>query len=175
MKDERKILVLVFCTVIMAIALITGNATAHTLQWERFWGGSGDDWGRGIFVSGGNIYVSGSTTSFGAGREGLVVLKCDLSGKVIYDNIWGLTSLDIGRNVYVSDGNIYVVGTTWGVWQNAVILKFNSNCNLLWYRVWGCPHYPGGYDHMHDLFVIGDDIYCVGDTEFGWGNPRSLL
>jgi hypothetical protein len=150
-------------------------AQAQNLQWERFWGGSGDDSGNGIFVSGGNIYVSGSTTSFGAGREDLVVLKCDLSGKVIYDNILGGTSLDIGRKVYVSDSNIYVAGITGSVWQNAAILKFDSYCNLVWSKFWGCPDYPGGYDNMNDLFVVGDDIYCVGDTEFGWGNPRLFL
>lgn len=159
----------------LSITAIVGNAATQILRWERFWGGVRDEKGWGISVSGEYIYVSGRTMSFGAGEDDAVILKYDLSGTLIHDTTWGGSTFDVGHKVHVSDGNVYVAGTTWSFgYQNAFLLKFDSDCNLLWDRLWGYPYY-GGYENFFDVFVVGDDVYCVGEAEIGWGNPLLLL
>lgn len=166
------IIVLMLSTAATAMG---NNAAVPMLRWGKFFGGNGDESGNGIFVSGESIYVSGTTNSWGGGQEDIAVFRCDPAGKINWYNTWGGISQDFGKKIYVSDNNVYVVGTTWSFgYENAAILKFDAYCSLLWSKLWGNPSY-GGYDNFNDVFVLGTDVYCVGDSEIGFGNPLLLL
>jgi len=82
--------------------------------WGFTWGGIEDDWGNGIFIdSFDNIYLVGETSSFGEGEFDICLLKCDSSGTLLWDDMWGNTDYDSGFGVSVdSSNNIYVVGCT---------------------------------------------------------------
>jgi len=133
------------------------------LLWQKTWGGTGSDVGRGIAVDGsGNTYVTGYTTSFGAGSGDVVLLKYDSSGALAWQKTWGNTSDDYGYSVAVyGPGSIYVTGHTmsFGVGGDVVLLKFDSSGSLVWQETWGGTGEDVGWgvavDNSGNVFVIG--------------------
>ncbi len=175
-------------TGIVAVFMLTGNESGlpnsgPVLQWERFWGGSETEEGKGIYISEQHIYVSGCTDSPNLEGTSMVLLKYDLSGSEIWSKTWGGYHYDRATRLYVSDNNIYVAGWTHSyaddpvgdLEADAVILKYDPSGNLQRFMRWG--NYPGysGSDGFNDVFVVDNDIYAVGSSEFGWGNPVLLL
>jgi len=102
----------------------------YTLQW----GGAGNDIPHGITTDLlGNVYIVGSTDSFGNGVTQIFLLKYDLEGDLQFSQTWG-TQNSYGNGVAVDNlGNIYVVGTTssLGIGSQIVLLKYDSSGNLL--------------------------------------------
>ncbi|HIC92330.1 MAG TPA: hypothetical protein EYP21_09795 [Syntrophaceae bacterium] len=186
MKSKR-FLILVLWT-IAAVFIVTGNASTLSssgpvLQWERFWGGSKTEEGKGIYISEKHIYVSGSTDIPDLEGTFTVLLKYDLSGSEIWSKIWGGYHYDRATRLYILDNNIYVAAWTHSyaddpvgdLEADAVILEYNPSGNLQRCMSWG--NYPGysGSDGFNDVFAVDKDIYAVGSSEFSWGNPVSLL
>ncbi len=137
-------------------------------QWNRTWGGSYHDNGHGVAVdSSENIYLSGTTYSFGAGGTDLVLIKYDSSGVQQWNRTWGGTENDIAFGVAVdSSDNVYVTGYTssYGVGgKDVILLKYNSSGGLQWNKTWGF----GGYDEGHGVAVdSSDNVYLAGETVF---------
>jgi len=116
--------------------------SSGTLLWHRMWGGTGADDGLGTAVdSSGNIYVTGSTSSFGAGGADTVLLKFDPTGGLLWQRTWGGSGADYGQSVSVaSSGSVYVTGSTdsFGAGLvDTVLLRFDSSGALVWQKVWG--------------------------------------
>lgn len=149
------------------------------LQFALNWGGSASDSGSGIEeTTTGNIVISGQTNSYGAGSTDVFVLYYSATGSLIWNTTWGSSALDRGYdNAVDSMNNIYVAGWTYypndlmagaGVYNiNFVLIKFDSNGNTIWSRIWGRENmdYGSGVDVDSE-----DNIYFVGDgTIDGWG------
>jgi hypothetical protein len=140
-----------------------------TLQWQRTWGGSGADLGTGVAVdSSGNVYVTGSTNTFGTGGNNYDVhlLKFDPSGALLWQRTWGsmINDWDWGKGVAVdSSDNIYVTGYSGGLitlFEDVLLLKFNPLGNLVWVKTWGSSEYR---DRGEDVTVdSSDNIHVTG-------------
>ena len=118
------------------------------LLWRRTWGGSGDEGASGVGLdSAGNVYVVGSTDSFGAGWYDALILKFDASGNLIWSRTWGGGGYDAGYDVaFDASGNVYVAAESYSLGNRAVLLKFDSNGNLLNSHAWKGPAtYDSGY------------------------------
>lgn len=96
--------------------------SSGSVQWRRTLGGSGSDEGRGVAVdSSDNVYVCGTTRSFGDGSRHIMIAKIDSSGNLQWQNVLGGTQQmtgyqDYGEHIQVdSSDNIYVVGRTQSV------------------------------------------------------------
>ena len=64
--------------------------SSGSLVWSRTWGGPGNESGNSVAVDGlGNVYVVGSTDSFGAGWYDALILKFDRSGNLLWSRTWG--------------------------------------------------------------------------------------
>jgi len=185
-KPKRLLRVMLWT--IVAVFVVTGNASdlpnsGPVLQWERFWGGRETEEGKGIYISEEHIYVSGSTDISDLEGTFTVLLKYDLSGSKIWGKSWGGYHYDQATRLYVSDNNIYVAAWTHSyaddpvgdIEADAVILKYNPSGNLQRCMSWGNRPGYSGSDGFNDVFVVGEDIYAVGSSEFGWSNPVSLL
>jgi hypothetical protein len=101
----------------------------------REWGGQGNDIPHGITTDTvGNVYVVGSTDSFGNGLTQIFLLKYDTEGELLFSQTWG-TSNSFGNGVAVDNfGDIYVVGTIsnlGGAGSKIVLLKYDPSGNLL--------------------------------------------
>lgn len=104
------------------------DASASTLQYLVYLGGSGTDTARSIAVdSSGNVYIAGTTnstdfpTSSGAysrtnaGLEDVFIVKLNAAGAIVYSTLLGSSGPDQASGIAIdSTGNAYVTGQTSG-------------------------------------------------------------
>jgi len=149
-----------------------------SLLWQRTWGGSEYEWipRSGIASdSSGNVYIVGSTESFGAGDADVLLLKFDPSGDLLWQSSWGGSERDWGFGFAIdSSDNVYVTGITHsfgGEDHDLILLKFNSSGDLLWQRTWG--ESGNGDCGFNVALDSSGDVYVFGVTKSaGSGGTR---
>ena len=138
-----------------------------SLVWQRTWGGPGYDWSPRSAVavdSSGNVYVIGTTPSFGAGKGDVLLLKFDPSGNLLWQRTWGGSEPDAGLGLVLdSSDDVYIKGLTRsfpGADHALFLVKFDSFGDLLWQRIGGgsgtadCA-YNVALDSLGDVYVVG--------------------
>ena len=155
--------------------------SSGNLLWQKRWRGSDRDCGIGVAVDGsGNVYVAGSTRSFGAGELDVLVLKYRSDGTLLWQKTWGGSWYDSGHGVTVDgSGNICVVGYTGSFcsdpddFYDALLLKYSPAGVLLWQKTWGGSDSES--DSFDALFIDGSgNIYAAGET-FTYGAGYDVL
>ncbi|MGA9099444.1 MAG: hypothetical protein WB392_11000 [Methanotrichaceae archaeon] len=114
-------------------------------QWNRTFGGSGEDVGYSVQQTGdGGYIVTGSTKSYGIGNERLWLLKTDSSGSKEWDRIFGgfvSSSGDGGWSVdQTDDGGYIVTGYTMSYGaggKDLWLIKTNSTGYPQWDKTFG--------------------------------------
>ncbi len=106
-------------------------SSSGNLTWNTFLGGSGDDFGNGIAVGGGNILISGdSGESWGddpvrahdGASDDVYAAKLNSSGNLTWNTFLGGTGFDFNYGVAVdSGGNVYAVGDSDDTWGDAPV------------------------------------------------------
>jgi hypothetical protein len=147
------------------------------LLFQTFWGGKQIDYGTGVAVDyAGNVYVTGTTYSFGAtpGIPNAFLLKYDTHGNMLFSQTWATTLTAYGTGVAVdAPGNTYVTGYTYGASAapgvaKAFLLKYDPSGNLLMQKTWGGNRGDYGYGVAVDM--IGN-TFLTGYT-FSFGGPN---
>ncbi|HKM76662.1 MAG TPA: SBBP repeat-containing protein [Candidatus Bathyarchaeia archaeon] len=139
--------------------LLKYNSNGQLLN-QEIWGGTSADYGYGVATDNlGNVYMAGTTYSYSmtSGHPNVFLVKYDPSGNIVYQKTWGGAEADYGYAVAVDQlGNAYVTGYTYSfgpnpqrtgeqstTYQNLAalfLLKYDSNGNLWWQRIWsGTP------------------------------------
>ena len=149
-----------------ALVLVFFSLSASAQTWSHSWGGGGADNGSAVATdSYGNVYVVGSTTSFGAGGQDVLITKYGPSGQFLWAKTWGGAGNDYASSIKVGpDGYVYVSGGTSSYgsgWYDLLLLKLDSDGNLKWGTTWGGSSYEGGYDIGFDAT---GNIYVVGES-----------
>jgi hypothetical protein len=139
------------------------------LQFSKTWGGVRNDYGYGVAADNlGNVYVVGTTNSFGAGGSDAVLLKYDSSGNLLYQKTWGGTQNDYGTGVAVDAGGyVYVTGYTYSLGPtpgipSVFLLKYDPSGNLLFQKTWGGTKNDFATGIAVDL---DGNVYVVGYTK----------
>ncbi len=127
----------------------TGN-----LSWFTTWGGNISDVASSVAVDKkNNIYVVGSTSSFGAGWYDVLILKFDSNGFLMWSKTWGSSSYDAGYGISIdSDDNLLISAESYSFGRSAILLKFDANGNYIWGKAWkSSVSYDAAYSLTTDL------------------------
>ena len=150
------------------------------LQWNYTWGGNYVDSGSGIaFDSSGDVYLGGSTASFGPDvpDANWFLAKFDNAGNQLWNYSWGTNEGEWGGRIVVDSSDyIYYIGSTWGHGgpsANVGLVKFSSAGIIQWARYWGI----GGYDSPRDIVIdSSDNIFIIaGSDNRGFGSRDVAL
>ncbi|TFF86627.1 MAG: hypothetical protein EU551_01065 [Promethearchaeota archaeon] len=145
-------------------ALIMKYNSSGSLVWNRTWGGILDnDNANDIGLDFNNLYLIGTTNSYGSGKEDAFIAKYDLNGQLIWNKTFGGTENDRGSGFTVdSSHNIYFTGNTenfGAVGRDIILVKYNSAGTRLWNTTFG-----GIYNDIGNNLAIDNqmNIYLSG-------------
>jgi hypothetical protein len=105
------------------------------LQWAQLGGGANYETGNSVRqTSDGGYIVAGTTASFGAGGQDILLLKYDSSGALQWTRVSGGPYDDIGDSVQqTSDGGYIVAGRTAVAGVSSIFLqKYDNSGTLQW-------------------------------------------
>jgi len=151
-------------------------SSAGTQLWNQTWGGGDREYGSGIALAqSGNIYLTGSTSSYGPGLADFFLVKLNSSGDFKWSQYYGFSGkVDGGAEIKVdSQENIYVAGTidNSGI-IDTTLLKYNNSGSLLWNRAWGGT----SADTLSSLELDSlGNIYLTGSTGSYGAEGKDML
>ncbi len=146
------------------IFLLKVNQTGD-IQWYEEWGDTEQDYIASIeFNSNGDLYILGSTYSYGAGETDIVLLKYNQSGGLKWYKTWGHQWLDFAYDMYIdSNDNILVVGKSELVYDHGFdicVIKYDSEGNQIFNSTYGIDNVnDNGYsivlDSSQNIYISG--------------------
>jgi hypothetical protein len=96
----------------IAALLIKIDASGN-LVFDREWGGKGGEEASGVSVDqNGQVYMAGTSTSFGGGFQDAFVVSVQANGKAGSAATWGGPGFETGGGVRVTSGGTVVLGAT---------------------------------------------------------------
>jgi serine/threonine protein kinase len=142
-------------------------------RWVKTLGGTGSENGNSVQqTTDGGYIVTGSTTSFGAGGDDLLLSKWTAVGEVSWTRTLGGTGEDYGRSVQqTTDGGYIVTGSTqsFGAGEYDLWLsKWTASGDLSWTRTLGGTGSEDGFSVQQT--TDGGYIVFGSTTSFGAGS-----
>jgi hypothetical protein len=159
------------------IFLIKTDANGNII-WAKTYGGTNDDYALSIQqTSDGGYIVAGTTWSFGAGYDDIILIKTDANGNVQWAKTYGGTYWEEAYSVQqTSDGGYILVGYTYSFGAgdyDIFLIKTDANGNIIWAKTYGGT----GWDRAYSVRQTSDGGYIVaGRTgSFGAGSIDIIL
>lgn len=150
--------------------------SSGTMNWNRTYGGAGDDIATAIIQVGDGFAILGMTSSFGADGFDYWLIKVNSNGNMFWNKTYGGVANDFGTSVIQTNDDGYaLIG-----WTNSFgaggedlwLVKTDSSGNMIWNKTYGSNY----NDEAHDLVQTGDGGYLIaGDTAFASGNEDAWL
>jgi len=131
-------------------------------QWEKRYGGSGEDYVSWVEqTSDGGFVAAGSTSSSGAGDFDICLIKTDQSGRLEWEQTFGSLDTDQGACVVEApDGGYVVAGRTFSPATggfDVLLAKTGADGRKEWERTFGGK----GWDIAESLALTGDGGYII--------------
>ena len=161
------------CFIILTLMLFCPfmiNAEELEIEWERSWGGdSKDEFTSSLVTEDGEIIVVGYTTSpeidglkYNGGYYDAVIVKYDKDGNMLWQKNWGGNGNDyFYEAIETSNGEIIVAGSSKSTdieglpnkgKNDAIIVKYDKDGNLIWQKSWG----GNNNDEFYELLQTED-------------------
>ena len=139
------------------ITIIADSSDNLVTNIQNFYGGTGWDWGTALQKSADNGFIiTGSTDSYGQGKNTLYLVKTDSTGKKIWDKIYGGTGEDNGEQIVIADnGNYTIAGVTSSFTSSYdfYLLQVDPDGDIVWEKSIG----------VDTLFEWGTDMVKLSD------------
>ena len=118
---------------------------SHSQVWNKTLGGTGDEWAFSVInTSDGGFAFAGYTTSSGAGKADVWLVKTDSSGNQQWNRTYGGKGFDWASSVIeTSDGGYAVAGSTYAsdeMVYDCWLVKTDSLGNQQWNKTYGGPY-----------------------------------
>jgi hypothetical protein len=138
----------------------TGEYLSHAV-----WGGPIGTDALGLTSDGSHLYTVGLTVDRGNGGQ-IFLRKWDKNLNLIWERLWGGKGSEDARAIAVApSGDIYIAGATDsygdGGGMDIVLLRYDPDGNLLWYRTLGGPQNDGA----HGIALSQNRVYIAGNTK----------
>jgi len=152
------------------------------LQWTKTIGGPEYDWGNSLIqTSDGGYVIAGYTTSFGAGKADVYLVKLDAKGNLQWTKTIGGPEGEAGFSlIQTSDDGYAIAGIIISfdleegdIYDDVYVVKLDANGNLQWTKTIGGESWDWGYS----LLQTSDGGYAIaGSTQsFGAGLSDAYL
>ncbi len=159
------------------VYILKSNAKGD-LEWQKTFGGKGDDEANSIQqTSDGGYIVAGWTESFGSGKEDVYILKLNSKGEVEWQKTFGGEEDDEANSIQqTSDGGYIVAGWTESFgsgYEDVYILKLNAKGEIEWQKTFGERNNFGdsNVDEANSIQQTTDGGYIVAGCTWPFG-PR---
>ncbi|MFZ1946798.1 MAG: hypothetical protein WAW06_04570, partial [bacterium] len=113
------------------------------LVWQKAYGGPGRDYGFSAceLVVGGGYAIAGYTTSYGAGKEDVYVVRLDADGDTVWTRSFGGSARDEARSICdAGDGGLVLAGSTESFGPGSgdmYVLRLQAAGDTVWTRALG--------------------------------------
>jgi len=151
------------------VYLIKTNASGDTL-WTRTYGATGWDVGASVQqTQDGGYIIVGCTSSFGAGRFDVYLIKTNVSGDTLWTRTYGGTYNEDAASVQqTSEGGYIIAGQTYSFGAGDVdvyLIKTNASGDTLWTRTYGGTRGEWGWSVQQ----TSDGGYIIAGATFSFG------
>jgi hypothetical protein len=140
-------------------------------EWQRTFGGSGNEVGYSVQQTSDGGYIIAGTYSFRDPTNGKVYLiKTDPNGDSEWQRTFGGSGYDEGYSVQqTSDGGYIIAGATDSFGAGGVyLIKTDSDGNSVWQRAFGVS----GADVGYSVQQTSDGGYIIAGTTYSFGEPN---
>jgi hypothetical protein len=145
-----------------------------TWDWGKIWGGTGDEEGHGVAVDeNGDIYVAGTTTSYGPGLKDTLLVKYDTAGNFKWNKSLGTSYDEEERDIVISSAYCFSTGQSYSAvtGYDIRINKYPKIDEGTWYYNWWKDSGQEGatgiaMDADENLYICGyTDSIAVGSYD----------
>ncbi len=141
------------------------------INWERFYGGNGEDAGFALNRASDGFIIAGHTNSSGNGGFDFFLVRIDENGDTLWTRTAGGSDDDFSRCVIsTEDGGFLVSGLTYSFGagnSDVFVVKYNSSGDTLWTRTFG----GSIADEIYSIIEHNGSYVLAGRTySFGAGN-----
>ena len=157
------------CVLLAVLALVPSCKKVVPVpeRWDRTFGGADDDEGAAVArCSDGGYVVVGTTSSFGAGKSDIYLVKADAKGNLVWTQTFGDTDYDYGQSVQTTtDGGCIIAGC---VRDSVCLIKTDAEGNQVWTKTFGDAVTDGGLSVLQTRdrgYVLLYEAY-YGDVEY---------